>query len=146
MFVVRAIALRILILRTAQFAFFSMLVVLTILALIDSDIVRPALRWDKAEHFLAYLFLALIGTIAVPRVPLVVILLALFAQSTVLEAIQPYFGRTRDVGDLIANAAGIATFAFCYLARSLRKWLIKPQEGDLIIPAELVSHSLMNKR
>lgn len=123
-----------------------MLVLLTFLALSDFVSIRPALRWDKAEHFLAYLVLGALGTIALPRVPLVVVSIALFALGAVLEAIQPYFGRTRDVLDLIANATGISTFALCYLAPSLRKWLTKPREAELIVPAELVSQSLMGKQ
>ena len=102
--------------------------------------------WDKAKHFLAYLALCAVGMVAFPRMPLPVLFLALLAQSAIIEAAQPYFGRSRDIADLLANLAGLLTVPACLIAGEMRSRLTRAHEGDLILPAELVSRSMMDRK
>lgn len=139
-----------LILWSARLLFAVLLAVLTWLALLEPGNPIPGwwdfIAWDKAKHFLAYLLLSIVGIVAFPKMPFPILVLGLLAQSAILEAAQPYFGRSRDVADLAANVAGSLAVSACLIATSLRGWLVKSREGDLIVPAELVTRSLMDKR
>lgn len=77
---------------------------------------------DKSHHLLAYAALAFPATFAgVRRWPLV--LAGLAAWGWGIEAVQPLVGRTNDLGDLTANAAGLAAGALAgaALRRLLRR-------------------------
>lgn len=94
----------------ARACFVILLGVLAFLSLVsaDSEInVSQIIPWDKASHFIGYFGLTLVGILAFPSVPLIVIGVAILAQSALVEAVQPYVGRSRDMYDLMANALGI---------------------------------------
>ena len=133
----------------ARILFCVLLVGLTYLALSNSKDDLSAwwdfIVWDKAKHFLAYLVLSIVGAVAFPKIPFPILFLALLAQSAVIEAAQPYFGRSRDVADLMANFGGILAMTAVLIASSIREWLVKPREGDIIVPAEIISRSLMDR-
>ncbi len=65
---------------------------------------------DKAEHFLAYFSLALLGTGIVPPKRLWLVLARSFLLGTGLEALQMLFTADRfaDWADVLANGLGIA--------------------------------------
>ena len=138
------------ILWSARLVFILLLAALIWLSLAEPGDPGPGwldfITWDKAKHFLAYLALCAVGLVAFPRMPLPVLFLALLAQSAIIEAAQPYFGRSREIADLVANLAGLLTVAACLFAGQLRERLTRAREGDLILPAELVSQSLMDRK
>jgi VanZ family protein len=70
--------------------------------------VSELLGWDKAEHFIAYFGLALMGVLGWSgrRVP--VIFLAVLALGGMLELLQMLVGRDAEWGDMLANTLGDA--------------------------------------
>lgn len=94
----------------ARACFIVLLGALAFFSLVSADSelsVSQIIPWDKASHFISYFLLTLVGTLAFPGVPLIVIGVAILAQSALVEAVQPYVGRSRDLYDLMANALGI---------------------------------------
>lgn len=94
----------------ARACFVILLGMLAFLSLVSVDNemkVSQLIPWDKASHFIGYFVLTLVGILAFPNVPLVVIGVAILAQSALVESLQPYVGRSRDLCDLVANAFGI---------------------------------------
>lgn len=94
----------------------------------------PAMGWfgriphfDKLVHFGFYcgevtLLLLLVNPRRQGKIVLVATVILL---SGVIELIQPYFGRSRDLADFAANAAGALTGTL--LARYLGPWLTRRQ-------------------
>ena len=68
--------------------------------------VSELLRWDKAEHFIAYFGLALMGVLGWSgrRAPL--IFAAVLALGGTLELLQLVVGRDAEWGDMLANTLG----------------------------------------
>lgn len=62
---------------------------------------------DKAQHAATFGGLIVLGMLAYPRISLLRIVVALSALGALIEIIQPYFGRDRDLKDWIADTAGI---------------------------------------
>lgn len=61
---------------------------------------------DKLYHFLAFAALALPVAALIPRrIPVTALMLS--AYGWLIEMVQPYFDRSRDIGDQIANMSGI---------------------------------------
>lgn len=113
----------------ARLCFITQLAGLTYLALAAPG--RAAqlggfIPWDKASHFLAFYMVGCTGFAAFPRLPIIFILVALFGQSALLELVQPYFGRSASVSDLIANVAGVGAAAAPLLAYRLRERASSP--------------------
>ena len=74
----------------------------------DSELsVSQIIPWDKASHFISYFLLTLVGILAFSGAPLIVLGMAILAQSALVEAVQPYVGRSRDLYDSMANGLGI---------------------------------------
>jgi|TARA_R100000501_G_C2588167_1_gene89078 VanZ family protein len=95
----------------ARACFIVLLGVLAFFSLVSADNemnISQFIPWDKASHFISYFLLTLVGILAFPSVPLIVIGVAILAQSALVEAVQPYVGRSRDLYDLMANALGIS--------------------------------------
>jgi len=89
---------------------------------------ETALFWDKAEHFIAYFGLALMGVLgwANRRSPLV-IFFAVLALGGTLEILQSQTGRDAEWGDMLANTLGAATgtllaLLLLGLARLVDQW------------------------
>ncbi len=78
---------------------------------------------DKLHHFAAFAVLVLPVAALRPRWSLAAVLLAL-AYGAAIELVQPHIGRTGDVADLAADAAGVAVGmgAGRLLARAVRGW------------------------
>lgn len=64
------------------------------------------LPWDKARHFLAYAAIAAPIALARPR-HWSWLLLGLMGWSLMIEFIQPFVGRDRDIRDFVANSMGV---------------------------------------
>lgn len=81
------------------------------------------LPWDKAQHHLAYLLLCFVALIAFANLPSLAVGFCVFALGAALELIQPAFGRTQSVFDLIANLTGVATVLAVICLADVRKRL-----------------------
>jgi VanZ family protein len=83
------------------------------------------LPWDKAEHFVAFLGLMLLALPAFPARSTAVLALALAVEGGMIEVIQaaPMVGRDSDVGDWVADLAGILSVIAAMLVGHLRLWL-----------------------
>lgn len=106
--------------------FFSGLVLVTVLSLGPSTSIPEGFRfWDKAQHALAYLALALTGCLAFPR-HLMPVLLGLLAHGAAIEVLQATLTTTRfgDALDWVADATGIVAGTLAYLAVARR-----PRDG-----------------
>jgi len=81
----------------------------SVLSLIPSDALPGIEVWDKLQHLLAYLVLAVTGAVAFPgRRSLPWLAIGLLILGCVLEAIQAFVpGRVADVDDAVANAIGV---------------------------------------
>jgi len=81
----------------------------SVLSLIPSDALPGIEVWDKLQHLLAYLVLAVTGAVSFPgRRSLPWLAIGLLILGCVLEAIQAFVpGRVADVDDAVANAIGV---------------------------------------
>lgn len=89
------------------------LLALLLLAIVTAGSLDPGreplpsfLPWDKARHFLAYAGVALPIALARPR-HWGWLLLGLAGWSLMIEFIQPFVGRDRDIRDFLANFMGV---------------------------------------
>lgn len=70
---------------------------------------------DKLHHLLAFAALALPTAALTPRrLPLILVVLAVFG--SMIEVIQPFVGRSRELADLIADLGGLAIGSLTGLA------------------------------
>jgi VanZ family protein len=81
----------------------------SVLSLTPSDALPGIELWDKLQHVLAYLILAVTGAVAFPgRRSLPWLAVGLLILGCVLEAIQAFIpSRTASFDDAIANAIGV---------------------------------------
>ena len=81
---------------------------------------------DKLAH--ALLFAGLGVPLLLAKLTSDVRMLAVLAlYGAGIEGIQPIFGRSRDLGDMLANIAGLAVaLALAHLARRLNPWRARP--------------------
>ncbi|PHY13727.1 hypothetical protein CSW58_03855 [Caulobacter sp. B11] len=77
-------------------------------ALVPPDGSVGLIPWDKAKHFIVFYGLAGCASLALPRSRLWRIGLVVLAFGGLIELIQPLAGRDADLGDLLADALGIA--------------------------------------
>jgi VanZ family protein len=91
--------------RLFQFAFW--VAVATTLYFCLRKAVIVAHLSDKTEHAATFGMLMLLGALAYPRAKLWVQALTLSGFGALIEFIQPYFGRDKDVNDWVADTAGI---------------------------------------
>jgi VanZ family protein len=84
-------------------------VAVSVLSLTPSDALPGIELWDKLQHVLAYLILAVTGAVAFPgRRSLPWLAVGLLILGCVLEAIQAFIpSRTASFDDAIANAIGV---------------------------------------
>ncbi len=84
-----------------------MAVIATALMLAPSDALPSSqvMSYDKVLHFLAFFAIVLPAITVRPRAWVWVLPLAI-ALGGAIEIIQPYFGRSRELGDFIADALG----------------------------------------
>lgn len=103
-------------LRYMPYVFFTGLALVTILSLIPGTSVPQSVQfWDKAQHALGYVALAVAGCLAFPQ-RLMPVLIGLLAHGAVIEVLQGTVTTTRfgDVSDWFADATGVlAGLAFC---------------------------------
>ncbi len=88
-------------------AFTSLLIVLLVTfgSLIPGSSLPDAPGSDKLHHFVAYAAIVFPVCVVRPRAALWMVPLAV-AYGGMIEAIQPTFGRTADLGDVVANTTG----------------------------------------
>lgn len=94
---------------------------------------QPVTMFDKVAHFFAYALLAWLAALVLRLKhrmhwgSYALLLAGIAAYAAVDEWLQPYFGRTADRGDWIADlfgaAAGLATFALA--EQPLRRWCLR---------------------
>ncbi len=79
------------------------------------------LPWDKAQHFLAFYVLAVLGAAAFPRQAILIPALALVAFGGLIELVQalPFVGRDAEVGDWLADGVGVL---FALAPLGLARW------------------------
>ena len=93
---------------------------------------------DKVMHFMAYglltgLFFLSLWTLGVrPRLSVLLTLLIVLVYGVIDERTQPYFGRTCDLIDWLADAAGTTV---SLLAMSLLRWLASRWAAPAPAPA-----------
>lgn len=93
---------------------------ITGLSLYPLEFDRPVPGTDKTHHLIAYA--ALIFPMAlVARSSLVWAVPAALALGVMIELVQPFTGRLREFGDVVANCLGLAIGAF--LGRALARLL-----------------------
>ncbi len=93
-----------------------------VLALLPAHTPMPSTGWDKANHALAFLVMALLGRWAYPR-STGAVLLGLFAYGGLIELLQSFTpDRSSEWGDWLADTIGLA------LAWSLM-WLATRRAG-----------------
>jgi VanZ family protein len=80
------------------------------------------LPWDKAQHFMAFLGLMLLALTAFPGRGAAVLALALALEGGLIELIQatPLVGRDADVGDWLADLAGVLSVTAALIAGHVR--------------------------
>lgn len=67
---------------------------------------------DKTQHAISFGLLMLLAAPAFPRARPVNLAVALSALGAAIEFIQPYFGRSDDIRDWVADTIGIAIALF----------------------------------
>jgi VanZ family protein len=107
-------------LRRWRFAFLLCLAVVLVLALLPPRVLIPSTLWDKANHFLAFVTLAVLGLRSYPARarPVLWALLAYGALIEVLQALTGY--RSAEWLDLLADGVGLT--AGWQLMSWLRRW------------------------
>lgn len=117
-----------LILRCIPLAFYSGLVVTTVVCLMPSTSVPPAFQfWDKAQHSLGFAMLGVTGAFTFPnRLRGLCIGLVLYGVAT--EVMQSTFITTRngDVMDCLADAIGVFMGVAVYTALAKTRSLTQP--------------------
>ena len=84
----------------------------TTLSLAPTDQLPPTLFdwWDKAQHFIAFLFLSFLGCIAYPEKSRSIVPIGLILLGFSMEIIQHFLPwRFGDLADFVADLAGIAS-------------------------------------
>jgi VanZ family protein len=98
--------------RRINGVFFALFLALSALALwralVPPDGGTGLIPWDKAKHFIVFYGLAGCASLALPRSRLWRIGLVVLAFGGLIELVQPLAGRDADLGDLLADALGIA--------------------------------------
>ncbi|HEV2567053.1 VanZ family protein [Sphingomonas sp.] len=83
---------------------------------------------DKTQHAITFGVLMGLAGLAYARTHLLKLAVALSAFGALIELVQPYFGRSRDVRDWIADSIGIAVVLV--LLWAWRRWTsVRPQRG-----------------
>lgn len=113
------------------YVFFTGLALVTILSLIPSTSVPQSFQfWDKAQHALGYVALAVTGCLAFPQ-RLMPVFIGLLAHGAVIEILQGTLTTTRfgDVSDWFADGTGVlAGVAFCRFVVPKARGTLQP--GD----------------
>lgn len=91
---------------------------------------RHLFPWDKADHFASFFAITTAAVVALPRVRLAWIAIAVSAAGGAIELIQalPSVGRDCDVWDWIAENAAIAAVIGLVVAAALRRRLAAPRD------------------
>ena len=92
-------------LRYLQLLFWSA-VALTLFFTLRPIVVRVPSS-DKTQHLITFGILALLAASAYPRARLIALAAALSGFGGMIEVIQPWFGRSDDIRDWIADTLGI---------------------------------------
>lgn len=97
-------------LRLLQAGFWAALVFTLFSAFAPASHVENLLPWDKAQHFLAFYVLSVLGAAAFPKRSLIVIGSVLSALGAVIELVQatPLVARDGDFFDWLADTVAIA--------------------------------------
>jgi VanZ family protein len=96
-------------LRLLQVGFWAALLFTLFSAFAPSSQVENLLPWDKAQHFLAFYVLSVLGAAAFPKRSLIVIGSVLSGLGALIELVQatPFVARDGDVFDWVADTVAI---------------------------------------
>ena len=111
--------------RIVQFVFWLAVATTLYLCLRPPIIMVPTS--DKTQHLLTFGGLVLLAAAAYPRRPFWLEGLALSGFGALIEIIQPYFGRDRDVRDWMADTLGILIALI--IAWAVRKLLLRERNS-----------------
>ena len=92
--------------------------------------VSELLGWDKAQHFIAYFGLALMGVLGWAGRRAWMVLLAVMALGGTLELLQAVVGRDAEWSDMLANTLGAATGTLVALLLLRTARLVDRRHGD----------------
>jgi VanZ family protein len=109
----------------SKVAFWAALLFSFFNAIVPSNMALSLFPWDKAEHFVAFYILTLLGVVAFPRLSVIWIGVVLSASGALMEFVQAILplGRDCDYKDWIIDCAGIAAVLVPMQAHRLRKHL-----------------------
>jgi hypothetical protein len=112
--------------RLLRLAFWLATLVAFIAAVVPGEEAPNLMPWDKAQHFLAFYVLAVLGAAAYPRSGFLRVGAALSAFGAFIEFVQmiPQLHRDAEFFDWLADTVAIAAaLAPAYLP-AVRKWLL----------------------
>ena len=111
--------------RMVQAAFWLALATTFIFATMPAEQVPHLVPWDKAEHFLAFYVLAVLGAMALPKRTLFVIGLGLSAFGALIEIVQaiPALQRDASFWDWVADTLAIAAALVPSVLVRARAWM-----------------------
>ncbi len=119
--------------RTKQAAFWLLWPAIAVIAwgeLTPHPPQEAALFWDKAEHFIAYFGLALMGVLGWSGRRVLPIFLAVVALGGTLEILQAFVGRDAEWGDMLANTIGAVAGVAVALALLAAARLVDRRRAD----------------
>jgi VanZ family protein len=115
--------------RLARWGFYLALIGITVLALIPAHDVPASTGWDKADHWLAFFTLSLLGAHAYPQQPFwrrLAIVLVLYGIGIELaQWCTP--DRDADWHDVVADSIGIAAYGFF---SACCDWIARPRPAS----------------
>ncbi len=93
--------------KQADLLALALALVIAILSLLPPDRLPEVGVSDKLEHLLAYVLLGLLATLRRRHWGHIALaLLSIVAYGAAIEYLQPYFGRTMELGDVVADSIG----------------------------------------
>lgn len=95
--------------RSARIAFWVAVIVSYIAAIVPTPASPDPTGWDKANHMLAFLTMAVLAGPAYPRVRIAVLAAGLVAFGALIEITQmiPSLGRDAELADWIVDSAAV---------------------------------------
>ncbi|MBL6751639.1 MAG: hypothetical protein ISP90_14020 [Nevskia sp.] len=111
--------------RLVQAAFWAALLLAFTCAILPADSAPQLVPWDKAEHFIAFYVLAVLGAVAYPASALVLLGASLSAFGALIEVVQaiPALHRDSDFWDWVADTLAIAAALLPVVLIRVRKWM-----------------------
>jgi len=111
--------------RLVRVAFWTAVVVAFTAAVVPAEDAPEVMPWDKAQHFLAFYVLAVVGAAAYPRSSLLAIGAVLSAFGALIEFVQmiPALHRDAELLDWVADTVAVAAALLPTALLAVRKRL-----------------------